>query len=103
MRFIATRPMLSPQTRRLRENNETKRRRRTRASAQEPRSSYDPLQRLDKRELVRRIRTLERELDAERRQRGARVRPAGLKRKAAAIRDRNHSTQGREVTTRLKR
>lgn len=49
----------------------TKRRRRTRASAQEPRSSYDPLQRFDKRELVQRIRILERELDAERRQRGA--------------------------------
>ena len=36
-----------------------------------PRSSYDPLQRLDKRDLVRRIRTLERELDTERQQRGA--------------------------------
>jgi hypothetical protein len=48
-----------------------KRRSRTRASTERPRSSYDPLQRLDKRDLVQRIRTLEGELDAERRQRGA--------------------------------
>jgi hypothetical protein len=47
------------------------RRRRTRASGSEPRSSYDPLQRLDKRDLVQRIRALERELDAERRLRSA--------------------------------
>ena len=39
--------------------------------ASRTRSSYDPLQRVDKRELVQRIRTLERELDAERCQRGA--------------------------------
>jgi hypothetical protein len=48
-----------------------KRRRRARASTERPRSSYDPLQRLDKRDLVQRIRALERELDVERRQRGA--------------------------------
>jgi hypothetical protein len=48
-----------------------KRRRRNRASDQEPSSSYDPLQRLDKSDLVQRIRTLERELDTERRLRGA--------------------------------
>ena len=48
-----------------------RRRRVTPASRGEPRSSYDPLQRLEKRHLVQRIRTLERELDAERRQRGA--------------------------------
>ena len=36
-----------------------------------PRSSYDPLQRLDKRDLVQRIRNLERELDIDRRLRGA--------------------------------
>ncbi len=36
-----------------------------------PRSSYDPLQRLDKRDLVGRIRTLEQELETERQQRGA--------------------------------
>ena len=48
-----------------------KRRRRTQASTERARSSYDPLQRLDKRDLVQRIRILERELDTERRQRGA--------------------------------
>ena len=48
-----------------------RRRRRARASAgREPRSSYDPLLRLDKRNLVQRIRTLEYELDLERRLRG---------------------------------
>jgi hypothetical protein len=47
------------------------RKRRTRASDSEPCASYDRLQRLDKRDLVQRIRALERELDAERRQRGA--------------------------------
>jgi hypothetical protein len=36
-----------------------------------PLASYDPLQRFDKRALVQRIRTLERELDAKRRLRGA--------------------------------
>jgi hypothetical protein len=40
-------------------------------TGREPRSSYDPLQRLDKRELVQRIRALEHELDAERRLRVA--------------------------------
>jgi hypothetical protein len=49
----------------------SRRRRRTRSPRQEPRSSYDPLQRLEKRDLVLRIRNLERELDAERRLRAA--------------------------------
>src|SRR5713226_1530834 len=35
-----------------------------------PRASYDPLQRLEKRDLVQRIRTLEQELEAERQRRG---------------------------------
>jgi hypothetical protein len=48
-----------------------KRRPRARAFGQEPRSSYDPLQRLDKRDLVRRIRALEEELENERQRRGA--------------------------------
>jgi len=43
-------------------------RRRTRRT---PRSSYDPLQGLDKRDLVGRIRTLEQDLRTERQQRGA--------------------------------
>jgi hypothetical protein len=42
-----------------------------RSNRRTPRSSYDPLQRLDKRDLVRRIRTLEQELEAERQRRGA--------------------------------
>jgi hypothetical protein len=46
-------------------------RRSGRSSRQEPRSSYDPLQRLEKRDLVLRIRKLERDLDAERRLRAA--------------------------------
>jgi hypothetical protein len=46
-------------------------RRRARVPGQQPRSLYDPLQRLDKRDLVRRVRALEGELDAERRLRGA--------------------------------
>lgn len=46
-------------------------RRRAPVPGQKPRSSYDPLQRLDKRDLVRRVRALEGELDAERRRRGA--------------------------------
>ncbi len=45
-------------------------RRARRRATRTPRSSYDPLQRLDKRDLVRRIRTLEQELETERRQRG---------------------------------
>src|SRR6202521_3432098 len=47
------------------EDQQVKRRqlRARRAARRTPRSSYDPLQRLDKRDLVRRIRTLERELD----------------------------------------
>jgi hypothetical protein len=36
-----------------------------------PRASYDPLQRLDKRDLIRRIRTLEEDLETERQRRGA--------------------------------
>ena len=48
-----------------------KRRRVRRASAKAPHASYDPLQRLDKRDLVRRIRTLEQELETERQRRGA--------------------------------
>src|SRR5216684_2289958 len=35
-----------------------------RAAGRTPRSSYDPLQRLDKRDLVQRVRTLEHELEA---------------------------------------
>jgi hypothetical protein len=47
-----------------------KRRRRQRgASGRTPRSSYDPLQRFDKKELVQRIRAVESELDAERHRR----------------------------------
>ena len=46
------------------------RRRARRASGRTPRASYDPLQRLDKRDLVRRIRGLELQLDAERKLRG---------------------------------
>jgi hypothetical protein len=48
-----------------------KRRRARRASRTTPRASYDPLQRLDKRDLVRRIRALEQELETERKRRGA--------------------------------
>ena len=47
-----------------------KRRRARRASGRTPHASYDPLQRLDKRDLVRRIRTLEQELETERQRRG---------------------------------
>jgi hypothetical protein len=42
-----------------------------RASRRTPHASYDPLQRLDKRDLVRRIRALEQELETERQRRGA--------------------------------
>jgi len=51
-----------------------KRRRRRRvpgAGGRTPHSSYDALQRLDKKELVRRIRSVETELDAERQKRSA--------------------------------
>jgi hypothetical protein len=48
-----------------------KRRRARRPNRRTPRASYDPLQRLDKRDLVRRIRTLEQELETERQRRGA--------------------------------
>jgi hypothetical protein len=44
-------------------------RRRRGARARTPRSSYDPLQRFDKKELVQRIRAVESELDAERQRR----------------------------------
>src|SRR6266851_4201753 len=48
-----------------------RRRRRARgATRRTPHASYDPLRRLDKRDLVRRIRTLEQELEAERQRRG---------------------------------
>jgi hypothetical protein len=53
------------------DNERRKRRRARRASRKTPHASYDPLQRLDKRDLVRRIRTLEEELQTERQQRGA--------------------------------
>ena len=46
-----------------------KHRGRVRRTGQAPRSSYDPLQRIDKRDLVRRIRTLECELETERKRR----------------------------------
>jgi hypothetical protein len=45
--------------------------RRRRRSRRAPRSSYDPLQRFDKRELVHRIRALEQELNAEQERRAA--------------------------------
>ena len=48
-----------------------KRRRTRRGTRRAPRSSYDPLQGLDKRNLVGRIRTLEQDLRTERQQRGA--------------------------------
>ena len=48
-----------------------KRRRARRGARRTPRSSYDPLQGLDKRDLVGRIRTLEQDLATERQQRGA--------------------------------
>jgi len=48
-----------------------KRRRARRGASRTPRSSYDPLQGLDKRHLVGRIRTLEQDLATERQQRGA--------------------------------
>jgi hypothetical protein len=48
-----------------------RRRRRTPGTGRTPHSSYDPLQRLDKRDLIQRIRTLEQELDTERQRRGA--------------------------------
>ena len=48
-----------------------RRRRRRDAEGRTPRSSYDQLQRFDKKELIKRIRSLETDLDAERRRRGA--------------------------------
>jgi hypothetical protein len=48
-----------------------KRRHTRRGTRRTPRSSYDPLQGLDKRDLVGRIRTLEHDLATERQQRGA--------------------------------
>jgi hypothetical protein len=48
-----------------------KRRRRAGGDTRAPRSSYDPLQGLSKKDLVRRIRTIEEEVETERRQRGA--------------------------------
>ena len=46
-------------------------RRARRAASRTPGASYDPLQRLDKKDLVRRIRTLEAELGTERQRQGA--------------------------------
>jgi hypothetical protein len=46
-------------------------RRRRRVRGRRPRSSYDPLQRFDKKELIQRIRSLETDLDVERQRRGA--------------------------------
>jgi hypothetical protein len=48
-----------------------RRRRRRDATGRTPRSSYDPLQRFDKKELVQRIRSVEMELAAERLRRSA--------------------------------
>ena len=48
-----------------------RRRRRRDATGRTPRSSYDPLQRFDKKELVQRIRSVEVELAAERQRRSA--------------------------------
>ncbi len=48
-----------------------RRRRRRDATGRSPRSSYDPLQRLDKKELVQRVRAVESELEAERQRRSA--------------------------------
>src|SRR2546421_8375235 len=48
-----------------------RRRRRVRRAGQTSRSSYDPLQRFDKKELVHRIRSVEIELEAERQLRSA--------------------------------
>jgi hypothetical protein len=57
---------------RLADDQRTGKRRRRRSSRRRaPRSSYDPLQRLDKRELVHRVRALEQELNAERARRAA--------------------------------
>jgi hypothetical protein len=52
-------------------NKQPRRRRRRTTRITTARSSYDPLQRLDKRDLVRRIRELQNELDTERQRRGA--------------------------------
>ncbi len=53
------------------DNQRRKQRRARRATRRTPHASYDPLQRLDKRDLVGRIRMLEQELETERQQRGA--------------------------------
>jgi hypothetical protein len=50
-------------------NKKSAKRRRTRGATRTPHASYDPLQGLDKRDLVRRIRTLECELETERKRR----------------------------------
>jgi hypothetical protein len=52
-------------------SDEVRRKRARRGRRRAPRASYDPLQRLDKRDLVRRIRTLEQDLETERQRRGA--------------------------------
>ena len=46
-------------------------RRRRRVRGRTPRSRYDPLQRFDKKELIRRIRSVEMDLDVERQKRSA--------------------------------
>jgi hypothetical protein len=53
------------------DDQRSKRRRARSTSRTTPHAAYDPLQRLDKRDLVRRIRTLEQELETERQRRGA--------------------------------
>ena len=56
----------SAATRRMRDRRPARR-----VARRNPRASYDPLQRLDKRALVQRIRALEQELSAERQRRSA--------------------------------
>ena len=53
------------------DDQQHQRRRRRADRRRTPRASYDPLQRLDKRDLARRIRALGQELEAERQRRGA--------------------------------
>ena len=53
------------------DDQQHKRRRRRADRRRTPRAAYDPLQRLDKRDLVRRIRALEQELETERQLRAA--------------------------------
>ena len=55
----------------LPDGQQHKRQRRRPGKRRTPRASYDPLQRIDKRDLIRRIRTLEDDLKTERQRRGA--------------------------------